>query len=827
MKSFAVKEKRSAPRGLQRSRFGYASQQVKSQQAQIHSILHSSGAQAKLSIGQPNDKYEQEADQVADQVMAMPDPKLQRQPENEEEEEMLQAKPLADQITPLIQRQAEPEEEEEELVQPGYDQEPEESTPLLESVPTRDAGELGGEEEEFIQPKSNTGTMPQVTPRIARDIQSIKGTGQPLPASERAFFEPRFRRSFSHVRVHNDNRAGLIARSINARAFTFRHDVVFGAGQYSPGTSSGRKLLVHELTHVVQQNGGIYGSKQRSGYSTMESSVPTPEPSYTTQPSRSNASKTSSRQRHETGMDDVQKRSIDVSRLRGQLMPQRAPGKRSRPRSRSKKVARSAFSGDLKILGVKVKLKKGDLYNLNNRWIGGINSFALPHKVGKLPNSVPYVNFSKKNFSIRDLLKDAESGSTLNVTTRNGPKYWHKSKFKWETIRYPKDYHKITIKKGGKKIRKLTPTLDKHGGPTVEETLDRLYTGKNKLSLENKLIIGAVAQAECGGRIGCVNAYDTAVISVGFKQVTLRYGTLQDTIDKAPRAFEKHGIQLSTLKTMYKFKGDTRVRRIKGVANPWHLRRPLWVLRFYAASMEDDVVRELVRRVLDSKKEVVSKLKMIPKGSKGLFLHKDFELVAILTQVKNNCPRCYEAIVGKTTKRVGRKDKIIPPDPWFEKSVKKVIEALRKPGGGGYGYIKARNELLGKDFARIIRKSYGRRGKWVGHDIWVQIRKYFRNMEHRKKIRILALELKDFVAKIGRGLGTGANVVVNDMQKKIQILLKRITALGVRRAGRYMVKTIEGFLATVKKRGSKKKALHGGAIVKAKKIQSLARNMEL
>ena len=278
MKTFASKEKRSVS-AMRKTRpyvhhpMGAVQQ---AQQAEVRHILRSTGAQARLTIGQPDDEYEQEADRVADQVMRMPDPKLQRQPENEEEEEMLQAKPLADQITSLVQRQEEPEEEEEsvqaktmpgqetaqrqpmeeeeEELQPGYDQEPEESTPIMESVPTRDAGELGGEEEELLQPKSDTGVVPQVTSGIARDIHSIKGSGQPLPKSERAFFEPRFGRDFSQVRVHNDNRAGLISRSINARAFTLGRDVVFGAGQYSPGAPAGRKLLAHELTHVVQQN---------------------------------------------------------------------------------------------------------------------------------------------------------------------------------------------------------------------------------------------------------------------------------------------------------------------------------------------------------------------------------------------------------------------------------------------------------------------------------------------------------------------------------------------------------------------------------------------
>ena len=84
------------------------------QRAQIRQVLRSSQVQAKLTIGQPNDKYEQEADYVADEVMRMPEPGVQRQIEpEEEEEEMLQAKPLSDLITPLVQRQVEPEEENE------------------------------------------------------------------------------------------------------------------------------------------------------------------------------------------------------------------------------------------------------------------------------------------------------------------------------------------------------------------------------------------------------------------------------------------------------------------------------------------------------------------------------------------------------------------------------------------------------------------------------------------------------------------------------------------------------------------------------------------
>jgi len=83
----------------------------------VQRMVRSGALQAKLRIGQPGDKYEQEADRVADAVMRMPEPWVQRQVEPEEEEETLQSKPLSHQITHLVQvqRQEEPEEEEEML----------------------------------------------------------------------------------------------------------------------------------------------------------------------------------------------------------------------------------------------------------------------------------------------------------------------------------------------------------------------------------------------------------------------------------------------------------------------------------------------------------------------------------------------------------------------------------------------------------------------------------------------------------------------------------------------------------------------------------------
>jgi hypothetical protein len=190
--------------------------------------------QPKLRIGQPDDKYEQEADQTADRIMRMPELENQRMPARRlaknpsgretEDDEQIRAKPIGAQITPRVQRQTQSEEEE--------------------------------EEEELIQTKEVAGqTADVVTPNLGDNIISLIGGGRPLSESERAFFEPRFGHDFRQVRVHADTRAAESARSINARAYTFGHDVVFGAGQYYPGISTSQNLLAHELTHIVQQAG--------------------------------------------------------------------------------------------------------------------------------------------------------------------------------------------------------------------------------------------------------------------------------------------------------------------------------------------------------------------------------------------------------------------------------------------------------------------------------------------------------------------------------------------------------------------------------------------
>jgi hypothetical protein len=164
---------------------------------------------AKLKIGAVNDPLELEADRVADQVLRMPAPGISA------------AEP------PQVSRKcAECEEEKLQKKAAG---------------PQLAAGEA---------------------PAIVHDV--LRSPGQPLDAATRGFFEPRFGRDFSAVRVHTDAAAAASAREVNANAYTVGRNVAFDAGQFAPGTHEGRWLIAHELTHVVQQSGsdGIHVSQR-------------------------------------------------------------------------------------------------------------------------------------------------------------------------------------------------------------------------------------------------------------------------------------------------------------------------------------------------------------------------------------------------------------------------------------------------------------------------------------------------------------------------------------------------------------------------------------
>ncbi len=168
-----------------------------------------------LRVSQPNDPAEKEADRIADAVMRM-------------------TKGGAETMKPV--------------------------------EPTLRYGEASGER--ILQAQgAMRAASPQGDSTAATDsvYETIKAPGQPLPTEIRAFFEPRIGRNMSHVRIHTSEKAQQSARELNALAYTIGSHVVFNAGEYKPYSSGGRRLLAHELIHVVQQTAKpVIGLDRRS-----------------------------------------------------------------------------------------------------------------------------------------------------------------------------------------------------------------------------------------------------------------------------------------------------------------------------------------------------------------------------------------------------------------------------------------------------------------------------------------------------------------------------------------------------------------------------------
>ena len=204
--------------------------------------------QPKLKIGQPGDKFEQEADRVADAVAGSPDGLVQRQP-LEEEEEMLQTQP---------------EEEEEEMLQAQVEEEEDIQAKPRDTILNRKCEACEKEEKVQKQPDAATGQSQSDTGLGSR-LESSRGSGRPLPRQTRAEMESKIGADFSGVNIHTDHKAEVMNRQLHARAFTYGSDIYFNRGEYNPDTSGGKHLLAHELAHVVQQNPERSGKRvQRS-----------------------------------------------------------------------------------------------------------------------------------------------------------------------------------------------------------------------------------------------------------------------------------------------------------------------------------------------------------------------------------------------------------------------------------------------------------------------------------------------------------------------------------------------------------------------------------
>ena len=231
--------------------------------------------QTKLKTGKPGDKYEVEADQMADQVVNKANTADVIQSMGIDEG--VQQKPLASKITPLgkdletkdaasLQKMEEEESvqtmeeeevqtmEEEESVQ-AMEEEEVQAMEEEESVQAMEEEEVQTmEEEEALQSKGST--VSSVPTPVESKLRKGSG-GQKMDSFTRAEMESGFGADFSQVNIHTDAEAEHMSKSLGAQAFTNGHDIYFNKGKYNPNTKQGKHLLAHELTHTIQQKGMV------------------------------------------------------------------------------------------------------------------------------------------------------------------------------------------------------------------------------------------------------------------------------------------------------------------------------------------------------------------------------------------------------------------------------------------------------------------------------------------------------------------------------------------------------------------------------------------
>jgi hypothetical protein len=226
-------------------------------------LMQNLGLQPKLTVGQPGDKYEQEADNVAAQVVEqINSPQAQQKTVQREampeEEDKLQQKPLAD----TVQREAIPEEEDKLQQKPLADSIQRQENAEEEELQQKPLADMVQREaipeEEEVQKKPDVQRQAsggEASAQVESAISGARGQGQPLSDDVRGSMEGAFGTNFGGVRVHTDEQSDQLNTSLQSRAFTTGQDIFFKKGEFNPGNQGGQELLAHELTHVVQQNG--------------------------------------------------------------------------------------------------------------------------------------------------------------------------------------------------------------------------------------------------------------------------------------------------------------------------------------------------------------------------------------------------------------------------------------------------------------------------------------------------------------------------------------------------------------------------------------------
>jgi hypothetical protein len=223
------------------------------------------GIQAKRTIGKPNDKYEQEANRIADKVVSSNNKGkpsessasvLQSKDSIGKEEELVQLKALDSTTTPWVHKKEKEKEETKPLLlkkenglEPEFQMKPEEdeiSPKLIQKQVI----------EEDLQAKRKSSQIESTSAEMESKLNDSKSGGSPLENDTRTYMEERIGADFRKVKIHTDSKAVQMSKEIGPQAFTTENHVYFNQGKYNPKTREGKHLLAHELTHTIQQLGG-------------------------------------------------------------------------------------------------------------------------------------------------------------------------------------------------------------------------------------------------------------------------------------------------------------------------------------------------------------------------------------------------------------------------------------------------------------------------------------------------------------------------------------------------------------------------------------------
>lgn len=195
--------------------------------------------QTKLSVGRADDAFEHEADATADKIVAMPAPA---------------PAPLSPAAAPGSGIQAKAAEAPDP--KPLKKEEEKERLRKKEDGPIPTVRLKAADEKEKLRKKSET-TATEAPSGFESQLSASQSGGSAMSAETRGYMEPRFASDFSGVKIHTDGAAVQMSKSVGAQAFTYQNHIYFNEGKYQPSAPEGRRLLAHELTHVLQQGGAV------------------------------------------------------------------------------------------------------------------------------------------------------------------------------------------------------------------------------------------------------------------------------------------------------------------------------------------------------------------------------------------------------------------------------------------------------------------------------------------------------------------------------------------------------------------------------------------